>query len=97
MVQIIGKSCSKKLQFGESLTPEIKTLLVSLGIWKDFLNDGHLPSPGNISIWGDREFKETNFIFHPDNFGWHLESFEVLLDVSKWRKESGYFLFKIRN
>jgi flavin-dependent dehydrogenase len=38
-----------------------------------FSNDGHLPSTGNLSAWGDTEMSETNFIFHPDMYGWHID------------------------
>ena len=67
------KSCSKKLQFGESLTPDIKTLLIHLGIWNQFLNDKHLQSSGNLSSWGEKEIRENNFIFHPNTYGWHID------------------------
>ena len=63
---------AKKL-FGETLSPEIKAILCSMDIWSDFLSDGHLPSTGNISSWGDEETKEHNFIFHPDTYGWHID------------------------
>ena len=72
-VTFIGKSCSKKLQFGESLTPDIKTLLIRLGIWNQFLNDKHLQSSGNLSSWGEKEIRENNFIFHPNTYGWHID------------------------
>src|SRR5215211_3797784 len=70
-VVLLGLPSSSKKLFGETLSPHIKAGLIHLGVWKDFLNDEHLPSTGNISAWGDTEIKENNFIFHPDTYGWH--------------------------
>ena len=72
-VALIGLPLIGKKLFGETLPPDIKNSLIQLGVWKDFLNDGHLPSAGNLSAWGDTEISETNFIFHPDMYGWHID------------------------
>jgi flavin-dependent dehydrogenase len=72
--------------FGETLPPDIKTILVHIGIWDDFLNDKHLPSTGNRSAWGSEEITENNFIFHPHTYGWHLDRFKfdfMLLEAAK--------------
>ncbi len=73
LVALIGLPLINKKFFGETLSPNIKNSLIQLGLWKDFLNDGHLPSTGNLSSWGDIEMSETNFIFHPDMYGWHID------------------------
>src|SRR5436309_15287876 len=65
-------SHSNKILFGETVSPNIKFLLIYLEVWNDFLNDEHLPSAGNVSAWGDEKIKESNFIFHPNTNGWHL-------------------------
>ncbi len=71
-VALLGLPSANKKLFGETLPPHIKTILLNLGMWDDFLNEGHLPSTGNMSSWGDAEIIENNFIFHPDAYGWHL-------------------------
>ena len=80
-VALIGLPPSNKKFFGETLSPDIKIILIHLGVWENFLNDEHLRSAGNISAWGDTEIKENNFIFHPDTYGWHVDrlKFDLML------------------
>jgi flavin-dependent dehydrogenase len=72
-VALVGQPMTNKKFFGETLPPGIQNSLIQLGLWKDFQNDGHLPATGNLSAWGDTEISETNFIFHPDMYGWHID------------------------
>jgi flavin-dependent dehydrogenase len=58
---------------GESLPPDATPLLHSLDLWESFVRDGHLPSPGIVSVWGDETPYETSFIFNPYRVGWHLD------------------------
>jgi flavin-dependent dehydrogenase len=72
-VTLIGLPYSNNILFGETLTPDIKTYLIQLGIWNDFLNDEHLQSSGNLSSWGEKNIRENNFIYHPNTYGWHID------------------------
>jgi flavin-dependent dehydrogenase len=85
-------SCRKKL-FGETVHPNIKYLLVHLGVWKDFLNDEHLQSPGNLSAWGDAQITENNFIFHPNSYGWHLDRSKFNLMLLNAVEKAGVYHF----
>jgi flavin-dependent dehydrogenase len=58
---------------GESLPPDAAPLLHSLELWERFVGDGHLPSPGIVSVWGNETPYETSFIFNPYRVGWHLD------------------------
>ena len=97
-VALIGLPPSSKKFFGETLSPGIKASLIHLGVWKNFLADKHLSSSGNISSWGDEELKETNFIFHPDTNGWHLDrlKFDLMLLNTAIQKGAFYFESRIR-
>jgi flavin-dependent dehydrogenase len=46
---------------------------MDLHLWDRFLNDGHAPSPGILSNWGQEELYENHFIFQPYGHGWHLD------------------------
>jgi flavin-dependent dehydrogenase len=72
-VVIIEKSAYGKPRIGETLPPRIQPLLVSLGVWEQFLVQKHLPSFGIHSAWGRAELYENNFIFNPYGSGWHLD------------------------
>ena len=58
---------------GETLPPAIQKLLVSLGVWGQFLADGHSPSFGTESAWGRADLHANHFIFNPYGSGWHVD------------------------
>lgn len=66
---------------GETVPPEIRPLLVELGLWERFLAQGHLPSAGNLSVWGGPDLTRYCNPFHPYGTGWHLDRsrFDALL------------------
>lgn len=69
---MIGLPYSNNILVVETLKPDIKEHLVHLGIWPSFLEDDHLQSAGNMSIWGEKTIRENNFVFHPHSHGWHI-------------------------
>jgi len=68
-------------KIGETLPPESRQILQKLGVWNEFQQDGHLPSPGNCSAWGNRELAAKDFIFNPHGSAWQLDRlrFETML------------------
>ena len=72
-VALIGLPYNNKITFGESLNPDIKSYLLFLNIWNDFVKDNHLKSFGNLSSWGNNIIKENNFFFHPNTYGYHID------------------------
>jgi flavin-dependent dehydrogenase len=70
---VIEKSHYEQMRIGETLPPRTRPLLINLGVWDQFLRDGHAVSPGMLSCWGQEELYENHFIFHPYGHGWHLE------------------------
>src|SRR6185369_2564639 len=68
-------------KIGETLAPEARQILTALGVWENFERDGHLPCPGNVSLWDGNEPAEKNFIFNPHGSAWQLDRarFEAML------------------
>lgn len=66
---------------GETVPPEIRPLLDELGLWQRFLAQRHLPSAGNLSVWGGPDLARHSNPFHPYGTGWHLDRsrFDALL------------------
>jgi flavin-dependent dehydrogenase len=92
-VTLIGLPYSNNILFGETLTPDIKTYLVQLGIWNDFLNDEHLQSSGNLSSWGEKNIRENNFIYHPNTYGWHIDRLKFnQMCVNAAKREGALYL-----
>jgi flavin-dependent dehydrogenase len=60
-------------RIGETLPPSACSVLRRLGLWDAFLADGHLHSPGTVSVWDDAGPHENDFLFNPSGQGWHLD------------------------
>ncbi|HEY0379178.1 MAG TPA: FAD-dependent monooxygenase [Pyrinomonadaceae bacterium] len=72
-VLLLEANDSRAFKIGEALPPAARPLLNDLGVWDEFLTDGHLPSYGNLSAWGSPRLNENAFIFDPNGHGWHLD------------------------
>ena len=59
----------------------MRQFLTELDVWKQFLEDGHLESPGIASSWGGPNLYENDFILNPYGPGWHLDRcrFDLML------------------
>jgi flavin-dependent dehydrogenase len=68
-------------KIGETLAPESRQILQSLGAWEEFEKAGHLPSAGNCSAWNSSELATQDFIFNPHGSAWQLDrpKFETTL------------------
>jgi flavin-dependent dehydrogenase len=66
---------------GESIPPDTSTVLQALGIWDDFVREGHARRLGSCSSWGDDALGFSDFLFNPLGYGWHLQRqrFDVFL------------------
>lgn len=72
-IAIVEKSDFSKLRVGETIQPPTSELLKKLGIWEQFLKEGHLASSGVASAWGTSELSHSDFIFRAQGEGWHLD------------------------
>jgi flavin-dependent dehydrogenase len=70
---VLEASAYDRVRTGETLPPMARVPLTQLGVWERFLADGHTPSPGNASAWGESDLYEDHFIFSPYGHGWHLD------------------------
>ncbi|SMC29047.1 Dehydrogenase (flavoprotein) [Andreprevotia lacus DSM 23236] len=82
-VLLIDRLAAPVQRIGESLPPAARRLLVDMGLWDEFLRQGHAPCHGNRSRWGGQE-AEQDFLRDPDGPGWHLDRarFETWLQAS---------------
>ncbi|MFI0482941.1 tryptophan 7-halogenase [Actinomadura sp. 9N215] len=58
---------------GESIPPDTRPLLEDLGVWDDFLAQGHEPCLGSCSSWGGEALGYNDYLFNPHGTGWQLE------------------------
>ncbi len=63
----------KAVRLGESIPPETRQLLEDLGVWQEFLSEGHEPALGSCSAWGSDEMGYNDFLANPHGHGWHLD------------------------
>lgn len=69
------------VRVGESLPPDVRLLLQQLGLWQDFLAEGHAPCFGSCSVWGGDAPGYNDYLLNPHGHGWHLDRrrFDVFL------------------
>jgi flavin-dependent dehydrogenase len=72
-VVLLERSDFRAFRIGETLPPAAMPVVRELGYEEQFLQDGHLPSPGIVSIWESSEPYENDFLFSPYGEGWHLD------------------------
>jgi flavin-dependent dehydrogenase len=72
-VVVLERSHYDRARVGEILRPVARLPLTQLGVWDRFMAEGHVPSPGILSIWGQDELYDNHFILNPYGHGWHLD------------------------
>ncbi|WP_207462712.1 tryptophan 7-halogenase [Azospirillum sp. SYSU D00513] len=72
-VLLVDRRDAPAVRIGESLAPAARRLLADMGLWEDFLAQGHAPCHGGRSVWGGPEPVEADGLRDPDGPGWHLD------------------------
>ncbi|KVG87084.1 NAD(P)/FAD-dependent oxidoreductase [Burkholderia ubonensis] len=80
-VLILEAGTYDSVRIGESIPPESRALLRSLGIEAAFLAQAHEPCYGSCSYWGSDKRGYNDFVLNPHGHGWHLDRlrFDTLL------------------
>ena len=73
LAAVIERSEYENTRVGETLPPAIRKLLVTLGVWGQFVAQDHSPSFGVFSAWGSNDLSANDFIFNPYGTGWHVD------------------------
>jgi flavin-dependent dehydrogenase len=83
-VALVEADAQARWKIGETLGPEARPILQSLGLWPEFVRAGHRPCHGNISAWGSAELAAKDFIFHPHGNAWQIDrvAFEEMLHAA---------------
>jgi flavin-dependent dehydrogenase len=78
---LVEASSYDKNRIGEVLPSLARGMLDHLGVWEAFQNENHAAAHSTLSVWGDAEPNDNNFIFSPHGSGWHLDrkEFDALL------------------
>ncbi|HBF28380.1 tryptophan 7-halogenase [Rhizobium sp.] len=72
-VLLIDKQQDPMSRIGESLAAAARRLLADMGLWEDFLLEGHSSCHGGQSIWGSAAPAELDSLRDLDGPGWHLD------------------------
>jgi flavin-dependent dehydrogenase len=80
-VTLVEQSAYENFRVGETLPPEIRKLLMELGVWERFLGSEHVESHGIRSAWEMPTARHHDFLYNPYGCGWHVEraSFDAML------------------
>jgi 2-polyprenyl-6-methoxyphenol hydroxylase-like FAD-dependent oxidoreductase len=60
-------------RIGEAMPPAGRLVLQRLGVWENFLAQGHLPSAGTCASWGNPDLHYNDFLLGIEGKGWHLD------------------------
>jgi 2-polyprenyl-6-methoxyphenol hydroxylase-like FAD-dependent oxidoreductase len=90
-VTIVEASGLDQFRIGETLSPESRQLLNKLGIWREFLAEGHQPCYGSCSWWGDQRRGYNDSLLNPLGHGWHLDrvKFNMFLARQAQKAQAG--------
>lgn len=66
-------SASERPAVGETIPPDARLLLGRLGLWEEFVGEGHEPCLGSCSAWGSDVIGHNDFLLNPHGSGWHLD------------------------
>jgi flavin-dependent dehydrogenase len=82
-VAVLERSHYDRVRIGEILPPAARLPLIELGVWDRFIAEGHAPSPGILSAWGQDEPYDNHFTRNPYGHGWHLDRrrFDAMLGL----------------
>ncbi|MEA2873270.1 MAG: hypothetical protein QOH67_3246 [Hyphomicrobiales bacterium] len=72
-VGLIDAAAPDTTRIGETVPPPIKPILEHLGLWQNFIADGHSASYRTLSAWGGPELLSNEFLFHTQQTGWRLD------------------------
>lgn len=75
-IVLLEAQTAQEWKVGETLAPESREVLQSLGVLDQLLLGRHLPSYGNCSAWATDTLLEKDFIFSPFGEGWQLDRSE---------------------
>jgi flavin-dependent dehydrogenase len=72
-VLLIDRWPSPHARIGESLPGAARRLMIDMGLWQGFLEDGHTARYFFRGAWGAAEAVERDALADPDGPGWHLD------------------------
>ncbi len=72
-VVVIDRLAEPANRMSESLAPAARRLLSDMGLWNDFLADGHSPRYATRSAWGSQVPDERDSLADIDGTGWLLD------------------------
>ena len=80
-VALVEQSAYENFRVGETLPPEIRRLLMELGVWERFLGSEPVASHGIQTAWEMPTPRHHDFLFNPYGCGWHVDraSFDAML------------------
>ncbi|MDO7172666.1 tryptophan 7-halogenase [Mariniflexile sp. AS56] len=72
-VTLITNSKTGKFHIGESIPPEMNSLMRRLGIYDSFIAQNHEQCYGSCSYWGSERRGYNDSVLSPFGHGWHLD------------------------
>lgn len=90
---VVERSDYSGARIGETLPPAIQPLLISLGVWDQFVAGKHSPSFGIRSAWGGEVLHDNDFIFNAYGAGWHVDRARFDAMLARCAEEAGATIY----
>ncbi len=80
-IAVLAPENNNKFKIGETLSPSANKELKKLGLYQDFLNEGHLKAYSSFSSWGKEQLSEKYVWEGKQEAGWYIDrsKFETFL------------------
>jgi flavin-dependent dehydrogenase len=72
-VAVIERGDYSGPRIGETIGAGVRPLLAYLGLWEEFIADGHRRAHATAAAWGSNEIFRQEFFFTGRGEGWHLD------------------------
>jgi flavin-dependent dehydrogenase len=72
-VLLIDRVAVPHWRIGEALPGAARRLLADMGLWQDFLADGHMPCHAYRGAWVSAEPMDRDTLHDPHGPGWHID------------------------
>jgi flavin-dependent dehydrogenase len=92
---LIERTNYLNVRVGETLPPEVKAPLGSLGVWEQFMRDAPCTCSGIRLAWGRPDILQSDSIFNPFGTGWHIDRRRFDTMLARRAEKAGTHMFTV--
>jgi 2-polyprenyl-6-methoxyphenol hydroxylase-like FAD-dependent oxidoreductase len=94
-IALIERTSYLNVRVGETLPPEVKAQLRSLGVWDQFMRNAPCACSGIRYAWGRPDVLQSDCIFNPYGTGWHIDRGRFDAMLARMAEKAGIHVFTV--